>query len=313
MPLMHPSARLVPLAALLCLAAGAYLVPAAAQTAAPGSAPPAAAAPGAPPAAANPVVGRVGSIEIRLSDLDEEAQGLPADMHSMPKDVLYPMLLDQEIDRASIAALARQRGLDKDADIKRQMDRAADQALENALMARVIGPQVTDEAVRARYNSDVAGKPGETEVHARHILVSSEDEAKKIIAELKAGGDFAAIAKAKSADPGAAHGGDLGFFKRGDMVPEFAAAAFALKPGEISQTPVKTQFGWHIIKVEEVRQAPPQTFEQARGDLRQKMIHENVEKVLAEAHAAVKVEKFNLDGSVPRATDSAAPPPASKP
>ena len=96
-------------------------------------------------------------------------------------------------------------------------------------------------------------------MHARHILVASEDEAKKIIEELNKGGDFAALAKAHSTDSGAAQGGDLGFFKKGDMVPEFAAAAFALKAGEITTTPVHTQYGWHIIKVEEHRQAPPPT------------------------------------------------------
>ena len=98
----------------------------------------------------------------------------------------------------------------------------------------------------------IANKPGEEEVHARHILVDSEDQAKKIIDQLnKHGADFATLAKAKSKDPAAQNGGDLGFFKKADMVPEFADAAFALKPGEVTQTPVKTQFGWHVIKVDE--------------------------------------------------------------
>jgi peptidyl-prolyl cis-trans isomerase C len=128
-----------------------------------------------------------------------------------------------------------------------------------------------------------------------------------VIADLKAGGDFDAIAKERSSDHGA-QGGDLGFFKKGDMVAEFAEAAFAMKPGEISEKPVKTQFGWHVIKVEERRTAPAPTFEQARDDLRQKTIHDGVEKVLATARAGLTIERFNQDGTPRKATDSAMPP-----
>ena len=138
-----------------------------------------------------------------------------------------------------------------------------------ALCSREIGPLVTDEAVRARYERDLAGKPGEPEVHARHILVATEADADAIIAELKKGGDFAAIAKARSTDPGAAQGGDLGWFKQGDMLPEFSAVAFALQPGQITDNPVHTRYGWHVIKVEERRAAPPPSFEQARDELAQ--------------------------------------------
>jgi len=148
------------------------------------------------------------------------------------------------------------------------------------------------------------------EVHARHILVANEDAAKKIIADLKKGGDFAALAKQHSTDPGAQNGGDLGFFKKDDMVPAFAEAAFALKPGEISATPVKTQFGYHVIKVEERRAAPPPSFEEAKEELRQRVIQEAVSKVSDAALAGAKVERMNLDGTAPRPTDGAQPPPA---
>jgi len=95
-------------------------------------------------------------------------------------------------------------------------------------------------------------------------------------------------------------------------VPEFAAAAFALKPGQITQTPVHTQFGWHVIKLEERRSAPPATFEQSRDELRQKMIQEGVQKAVAQARTGVTVQKFNMDGTPLKATDTAEPPPASK-
>ena len=165
--------------------------------------------------------------------------------------------------------------------------------------------------MHARYDQDIAGKPGEEEVHAKHILVDNEAEAKKIIAELKGGARLRALAKQYSKDPsGAQQGGDLGFFKKDEMVPEFAAAAFALQPGQVSPEPVHTQFGWHVILLVERRRAEPPSFDQAHDELRQKMIQEGVQKAVAKARASASVEKFNLDGSPVRATDTAEPPPA---
>jgi peptidyl-prolyl cis-trans isomerase C len=264
-------------------------------------------------AAADPVVAKVNGQPIHLSDLQAAVQSLPPDAHNMPATTLFPMLLEQMIDGRALVIEARKAGLQDDPAVHRQMDEAADRVLQTAMLSKVVGPTVTDDAVRARYQREVASKPGEDEVHARHILVDSEDLAKKIIAELKQGGDFAALAKQYSKDPGADHSGDLGFFKKDEMVPEFATAAFAMQPNQISDTPVHTQFGWHVIQVLEVRKAPVPTFEEARNGLRQKMIQEGIQQALAEARAKVTVEKFNLDGSVPRATDTAQPPPAAKP
>jgi peptidyl-prolyl cis-trans isomerase C len=179
------------------------------------------------------------------------------------------------------------------------------------VLHKQLAPQITDVALHARYDAEMAGKPGEEEVHARHILVPDEATAKKIIEELNKGGDFVALSKQYSKDPGAAQqGGDLGFFKKTEMVPEFADAAFTLQPGQIDPVPVHTQFGWHVIQVIERRSQPPASFEQASEELRQKMIQEGVQKAVTQARAEVKVEKFNLDGSPMRATDSAEPPPA---
>ena len=197
--------------------------------------------------------------------------------------------------------------------MQHQIAAATDRVLQSAMLSQIIGPSITEEALRARYDKDIASKPGEDEVHARHILVDNEALAKQIIADLKKGGDFAALAKQYSKDPGSDHTGDLGFFHKDEMVPEFAAAAFAMKPGEISDTPVHTQFGWHVIQVLERRHAEPPSFEQARAELRQKMIQEGIQKALAEARSQVMVEKFNLDGTTPRATDTAMPPPPAKP
>jgi peptidyl-prolyl cis-trans isomerase C len=262
-------------------------------------------------AAPDPVVAKVDGKPILLSDLKDAVQNLPHNAQSLPPQTLYPMLLDQLIDGRALVAEARRSGLDKDPAVQREVAAAEEQALETAYLHKAITPMVTEAAVRARYDAEIAGKPGVEEVHARHILVPDEDTAKKVIAELNKGADFAALSKQYSKDPGAAEqGGDLGFFKKDEMVPEFADAAFALKDGQITQTPVHTQFGWHVIQVLGRRTDPPPSFEQASQELRQKMIQDDVQQVVAHARAGVQVEKFNLDGSPVRATDNAEPPPA---
>ncbi len=261
-------------------------------------------------ATSDPVVAKVDGESIHLSDLKDAAQGLPENLRGMPPQTLYPMLLDQLIDGRALVAEAHKSGLDKDPAVQRQVAAAEDRALQTAMLNKEVGPSISDEAVHARYEKEIAGKPGEEEVHAKHILLDSEAEAKKVIAQLKGGADFAALAKQYSKDPGGAQqGGDLGFFKKDEMVPEFATAAFSLQPGQVSPEPVHSQFGWHVILVVARRQAEPPSFEQAHDELRQKMIQEGVKQAVAKARAAASVEKFNLDGSQMRPTDLAEPPP----
>ena len=286
----------------------------------PAPSPSAAPAPATPPAAgaasgaaADPVVAKVDGQPIHLSDLQNAAKELPTSAHKMATASLYPMLLQQMIDGRVLSIEARKAGLQNDPAVQRQIEAASERVLQTAMLGKVIGPLLTDDALRARYQRDVANKPGEDEVHARHILVDNEDLAKKIIADLKKGGDFAALAKEYSKDPVSDHSGDLGFFKQDEMVPEFAAAAFAMQPNQISDTPVHTQFGWHVIQVLERRHAEAPSFEQAHDELRQKAVQEGIQQALADARSRVTVEEFNLDGSPKRATDTAVPPPAPKP
>ena len=297
-------------AAFLLCATSLSVAQTAAPRPAPGQAAPARpATPGKAPG--DPVVARVGSDEIHASELSEAAQALPEELRGMPPSSLYPILLDQLVDRQVVVIAARKQGLERDPAVQRMVARATDSALQNALLTREIAPTLTDDAIRARYERDMAGKSGEPEIRARHILVADEETANKVIAELKGGADFAELAKKYSTDPGAQSGGDLGFFKRGDMLPEFSDAAFALKPGETTQTPVKTRFGWHVIQAEEVRTAPPPSFEQVRDEIRQSLIQEGVSRVLAAAKTGLPIEKFNPDGS-PMAP-AAAPPTAVQP
>ena len=269
-------------------------------------------APGQAAAVADPVVARVGTDEIRASELADAAKALPEELRSMPPTALYPMLLDQLVDRHVVVIAAKKEGLDRDPAVQRMVARATDSALQNALLTREIAPTLTEEAIKARYERDIAGKPGEPEIHARHILVADEETAKKVTAELNGGADFAELAKKYSTDPGAQSGGDLGFFKKGDMLPEFSDVAFALKPGETTQTPVKTRFGYHVIQVQEVRTAPPPSLDQVRDEVRQSLIQEGVTRVLTAAKTGLSIEKFNVDGSpaLPGATPMPMPTPA---
>ena len=266
-----------------------------------------------PAPAANPVVATVGGEPIRLSEVRDAMAALPAQAQTMPPQTLFPYVLDQLIDSRILVQAAKKAGLDKDPAVQRQIAAAADRVLQGAILHREVDPAVTDAALKVRYGHDIAGKPGELEVHARHILVPDEATAKKVVEALKKGGDFAALSKEYSKDPGAsASGGDLGFFKKGDMVPEFAAAAFALKDGEVTQTPVQTQFGWHVIQAVERRQAPPPSFDDAKEELRQKVVSETVQASIEKAKVGVAVEKFNMDGTPHKATDTAEPPPPAK-
>jgi peptidyl-prolyl cis-trans isomerase C len=259
----------------------------------------------------DPVVAKIGPDVIRLSDVTAAAGTLPPQARQMPPDQLLPRVLDQMVDTQVLATEARKQGLDKDPVVQRTLQEVQERSLVSAFLERQVGPQITDAAVKARFDKDIGSQPPLQEVHARHILVDDEATAKKIIADLKKGGDFAALSKQYSKDAAAVEqGGDLGYFKATDMVPEFSAAAFALKDNEVSPTPVHTQFGWHVIQTLDHRTAAPASFEQSKDQLRQKMINEAVHKVLAQAQADVTVERFNMDGSPMKATDQAVPPPA---
>jgi peptidyl-prolyl cis-trans isomerase C len=153
-------------------------------------------------------------------------------------------------------------------------------------------------------------KPQE-QVSARHILVKTEDEAKAVIADLKKGGDFAAIAKDKSNDPGTkATGGDLGWFVKEDMVPEFSDAAFKLQKGQYTETPVKTQFGYHVIMLLDRRTAPAPSLDEARPQVLALLQRELLDQKVKELRAGAKIEVFNIDGSKPAAASPATPAPA---
>jgi peptidyl-prolyl cis-trans isomerase C len=263
-------------------------------------------------AAADPLVVTVDGDPITLGDLDAAAAAAPPDARALPPEKLYPMVLEQLIDSRAVLAAARAGGLDKDPNIARQMRSVSDEVLVSAMLNKLIGPHIGDDAVKARYDRQFGGLPGIPEVHARHILAGDEKTAKKIIDELKKGEDFKALSKKYSKDDPnvAAQGGDLGFFKQAEMVPEFAAAAFRLKDKEISPAPVQTKLGWHVIQVLEHRTVPQTSFEQKKDEIRRQMIEEFAQREVSIAKSKVKVQFYNKDGSPVQTPGAAASEPA---
>jgi len=266
--------------------------------------------------AENPVVARVNGEELRLADVQAAIEELPPELRGAPAQMLFPLVLDQLVTQKALVSAARAQKLQDDPAVRRAIQRAEEDQLQQALLRREIAPALTEEALRERYTKEMAGQPGEEEVHARHILTSSEADARAALAEVrKPGANFAEVAKKRSTGPGTDQGGDLGFFKKGDMVPEFAEAAFALKAGEISQEPVRSAFGWHIIKVEARRTTPPPSFEDSQETLRHAAFEEAVNAAVERVQAAAAIERFNMDGTPrsaapsPSLLDGAAPPP----
>jgi peptidyl-prolyl cis-trans isomerase C len=231
-------------------------------------------------------------------------------MRNMPPGMLFPMIVNQVIDQKALLIAARKQGLQKDPSVQTIMQSAADTALQNVYLTREITPEVNDQAIRDVYDKTIANKPGEKEVHARHILVASEAQAKDVIKQLNGGADFAKLAATLSTDKASAaqNGGDLGWFKQGDMLPEFSAAAFAMKKGEISQTPVHTRYGWHVIQVLDTRTVPPPSFDSMKDQIRQKLIQQSVRAAVEKALTGVKVVRYKPDGSKVTAADQNASP-----
>lgn len=247
--------------------------------------------------AADPLVANVEGHPIYLSELGDAVQSLPESLRKMPFEVIYPLLLDRMVDHEALVLMARRKQLDDDPVVRRQIDAATARILEGALLEREAVPQVTEAAIRARYDRDYGDKPSVEQVHARHILVGTEAEAKRLIAELDKGADFATLARRFSKDPDGVRGGDLGFFRRDQVWPAFAALAFSLKAGEIGQTPISNEFGWHVVQTLEHRLVPPPTFDEVREAISKQLLQEAVQRVVAEAREGLRVRKYNMNGT----------------
>src|SRR3954451_6836331 len=264
---------------------------------------------GSPARADDPVLAKVNGAEIKQSDVAMAEEELAPSLAQMDPATKGENVLSFLIDMKIVSKAAEDKKIADSEEFKRRLNFTRNRLLMDSLLASEGKAALTDAAMKQVYEDASKQITGEQEVHARHILVETEDEAKAVKAELDKGADFAELAKKKSKDPGSADGGDLGFFTKEQMVPEFSAIAFALEPGKISD-PVKSQFGWHVIKVEEKRSRKPPEFDQVKAQIETYVTRKAQADYVAKLREAAKIER-TADASKP--ADAAKPDAMAKP
>jgi peptidyl-prolyl cis-trans isomerase C len=283
-----------------------------------GSSAPAPVAVAAPSPGTGPVIAKINGKELHASDYDVFVTQLPAQLQQMPKDKLYPLIVDELIATKLISGEAEKAKLDKDPEVQQKVANAQATIMQNVWLQRAIKAQTTDDMLKAKYDEFVKANPPQDEVHARHILLKTEAEAKDVIKQLDQGAAFERLAKEKSTEPGAAEsGGDLGYFTKDKMVPEFGEAAFKLDKNQYTKTPVHTSFGYHVVQVLDKRKQQLPTYEELKPQLEAAVAEDLVRKIVADLRSSAKVEKFNLDGTplaaATPAPAAATPAPAANP
>ena len=239
---------------------------------------------------ASTVLATVDGTQITLGHVIAMRDRLPPQYQNLPDDVLMSGLVDQLVDQTLLAKQESASPQDDPLQVRLDIDNERRGALAGIAANSAVADAVSDEKVQAAYDKMVADFKPAPEYHAAHILVDSEDKAKALKAEIDGGKDFAEVAKANSSDGSAASGGDLGWFGAGQMVPEFETAVKGMEVGAVSD-PVKSQFGWHVIKLEETRETAPPALDAARPDIENQLRQAALEARLAELRAAAKIDK----------------------
>ena len=273
----------------------------------------------APASASDPAVARVNGVEIRESDLAMAAQDIGQNLQNVPPEAQREQLIAYVTDIILVSQAADAKKLAEDPDFQHHLAFLRNKMIMGMQLREQSKGAVTAEAEQKLYEEAVKPMGAEEEVHARHILVDSEDEAKAILEQIKGGADFAELAKQKSKDPGAADGGDLGYFTKDQMVPEFADVAFKMYPGQLSN-PVKTQFGWHIIKVEDKRQRPVPELDAIKEQIDTYLVRRAQSEYIGKLRQTAKVERLDRPlglppgiPGMPPAADPTKTPPAADP
>lgn len=237
------------------------------------------------------VVAIIGGKEVKMSELEAVKNGIPQ-LKDMPMEIVYNKLLEAYVNNKVMLDAAKKAGIQNRADVKKMISDAKEQILFQAYLSEQLKARMTPDKLQAIYNEEIKNFVPQDEVHARHILVATEKEAKDLIIQLNGGADFETLANQNSLDknPNVDNGGDLGYFTKDMMIPEFGNAAFALKVGQISEKPVKTPFGWHVIKVEDKRKAAPPAMAQVKDVIEAKFMEATVPLVLEAEKAKANVQ-----------------------
>lgn len=236
---------------------------------------------------ADTVLATVGGVDITLGSVIVATQNLPEQYQSLDNQVLFDGILEQLIQQQALSqslgdTLTKRDTLGLENELRAYR---ANIVLQGAAVAAV-----SDAAVQAAYEARYAGVEPDTEYNASHILVETEDEAKALIVELEGGADFAELAKAKSTGPSGPNGGALGWFGKGMMVPAFEAAVVEMEVGTVS-APVETQFGWHVVKLNESRPVDAPALDSVRADLEAELQQSAVQETIASLTAAVEITR----------------------
>ena len=242
--------------------------------------------------APDPVLARVSGVEIRQSDLALAEEDIGGNIPAQTPEAKRDYLINYVADMILVAKAAEAKKVADGSDFKQRLAFARNKVLMEILLQSEAKSAVTDQAMHKVYDDAAKQMSEEQEVRARHILVEKEDEAKAIAADIKKGADFAEIAKQKSKDPGASEGGDLGYFTKDQMVPEFAEVAFKLEKGQVSD-PVKTQFGWHIIKVEDKRKRQLPEFDKVKDQIETFVQRKAQVEFVTKLRAEGKIERLD--------------------
>jgi peptidyl-prolyl cis-trans isomerase C len=240
---------------------------------------------------ANPVVAVVNGEEIRYDAVVQSARQLPR-QYQQQFDRIFPALLDRMVDMELLGEAALDSDVEQTEAFKQRMAEVREQVAREVWLNRKIDDYITDARLREAYEQYKQDNPPQEQVKASHILVEDKELAQKLIDQLGDGAEFAKLASEHSTGPSGKQGGDLGFFGKGEMVEPFSEAAFKLDTGEVVDAPVKTQFGWHVIKVTDKRTQEPKSFEEMRDQLRQQVRQQAVQSVLADLREGAEIETF---------------------
>jgi peptidyl-prolyl cis-trans isomerase C len=240
------------------------------------------------------VVAKVNGHGITVKEIELAADDILPQLPDVPANLRYPFLVEYLIERHLLAQAAVNDGLAESAEYKRRLAFYQAKALRDAYFTEKLKPAVTEVEVKAAYDREAAKIKPEKRARARHILVGTEKDAEAVLARLDKGEKFEDVAKQVSLDGSKDYGGDLGYFSAGEMVSEFSKATFALKPGEMSK-PVKTDYGWHIIKLEDFKEGGPQPFDQVKNAIKLVLVREKVQNRLLELRTKAQIEVMDPD------------------
>ncbi len=255
----------------------------------------------------DPVVARVNGEPIRESEVTSFYEALPPDFRQIPQALVQEQLIERLVERKLVAAAAVEAGVQETDAFKKRMAEQRENVLQEIYLNEAIEDRMTEDRIATAYDAIVADFEPSPEIKARHILVDTEEEAVAVIAELDAGADFAELAAEKSIGPSAERGGDLGYFTDGTMVEPFSNAAFAMQPGSYSKEPVQTEFGYHVILVEESRDSSPAPLEEVEPEIRRRETGTIYSEIIADLRKDAEIEIGNGEAapSMPPALEEA--------